>query len=56
LRQNLESVDRERQKLWRDLSATNDRVAVFAAEVDEQNARIEESNLEKIRCLSCQKL
>jgi hypothetical protein len=33
----------------RDLAATNQRVAVFAQDVDEQNARMEEANKEKIR-------
>jgi intracellular sulfur oxidation DsrE/DsrF family protein len=53
LRGTLESVERERQKLMKDLVATNQRVTVFAQDVDEQNARMEEANKEKIRYFSC---
>ena len=42
-------MERERQKLMKDLVATNQRVTVFAQDVDEQNARMEEANKEKIR-------
>ena len=49
LRQNLENVERERQKLSRDLASTNQRVAAFAQDVDDQNARTEEANREKLR-------
>ena len=55
LRGTLESVERERQKLMKDFVATNQRVTVFAQDVDEQNARMEEVNKEKIRYSECPK-
>ena len=49
IRTSLENVKQEKEKLKHDLTETNDRVAILAQDLDEQNARLEESHKKKMR-------